>query len=434
MEMNEAGPLAGTGLMKLSEEFSAIMKDETMTAIGQSLFGFQAALTEAGSSLEEYLDKYYYNKWAGDVLYAALSLRTTFVNAMHQFLADEGLFNMERVQISEITDPLAHDVEYVPNIHYKGQLYVMTHSMIYSKFLACHNPRIKGIFVDSPNIRLEMESPDRAQRGRYLIDFSQMDLEVRRNRGINLETYLKEPERVKKILAEDMEKAMDLFERLIIHSVTRLVEKNEEDLKTLGVAIEVPSRPFPRFRGDEAKRKYGRGYETRLGEDVPDQFFWITGLLRENYDLVYPYLRPEGKVSLSELTSDMIYNYDICAKSIIRDTGEQTPAIEILSGAVREWIHEAIVERLLDNNIIPSRPVIYEGDIRNIDELGGYGPFLLMTAKKDKEGMPTFPETFGGGIGVERTLYALTKGPLVNKVDDITCFGKNPDSHQIYVF
>jgi len=410
------------------------MKDETMTAIGQSLFGFQAALTEAGSSLEEYLDKYYYNKWTGDVLYAALSLRTTFVNAMHQFLADEGLFNMERVQISEITDPLAHDVEYVPSIHYKGQLYVMTHSMIYSKFLACHNPRIKGIFVDSPNIRLEMESPDRAQRGRYLIDFSQMDLEVRRNRGIDLEMYLKEPERVKKILAEDMERAMDLFERLIIHSVTRLVEKNEEDLKTLGVALEVPSRPFPRFRADEAKRKYGRRYETRLGEDLADQFFWITGLLRENYDLVYPYLRPEGKVSLSELTSDMIYNYDICAKSIMRDTGEQTPAIEILSGAVREWIHEAIVERLLDNNIIPSRPVIYEGNIRNIDELGGYGPFLLMTAKKDKQGMPTFPETFGGGIGVERTLYALTKGPVLNKVDDITCFGKNPDSHQIYVF
>jgi aspartyl/asparaginyl-tRNA synthetase len=410
------------------------MKDETMSTIGQSLFGFQAALKEAGSSLEEYLDKYYARKWVGDTLYAAMSLRTTFVTAMHQFLADEGLFNLERIQMSPVTDPLAHDVEYVPNIHYKGQLYVMTHSMIYSKFLACHNPKIKGVFVDSPNIRLEIESPDRVQRGKYLIDFSQMDLELRRNREIDLETYLKEPERVTKILNEDMEKAIDLFERLIVHAMTRLVEKNEEDLKTLGVAIEVPGQPFPRFACDEAKKKYGRGYEVKLGEEIKEQFFWITGLLRENYDLVYPYLRPEGKVSLSEVSSDMIYNYDICAKSIVRDTGKQSPALEILSGAVREWLHEAIVERLLDNGVIPARPVIYEGNIKNIDELGGYGPFLMMTAKKDEQGRPTFPETFGGGIGIERTLYALSKGPVLDKIDDITCFGKNPDSHQLYMF
>lgn len=410
------------------------MKDETMSLIGQSLFGFQAALKEAGSSLEEYLDKYYARKWVGDTLYAAMSMRTTFVTAMHQFLADEGLFNLERIQMSPVTDPLAHDVEYVPNIHYKGQLYVMTHSMIYSKFLACHNPKIKGVFVDSPNIRLEIESPDRVQRGKYLIDFSQMDLELRRNRDIDLETYLKKPEKVTKILNEDMKKAMDLFERLIIHAMTRLVEKNEDDLKTLGVAIEVPEQPFPRFACDKAKKKYGRGYEVKLGEEIKEQFFWITGLLRENYDLVYPYLRPEGKVSLSELSSDMIYNYDICAKSIIRDTGKQSPALEILSGAVREWLHEAIVERLLDNGIIPARPVIYEGNIKNIDELGGYGPFLMMTAKKDEQGRSTFPETFGGGIGVERTLYALTKGPVLDKIDDITCFGKNPDSHQLFMF
>jgi aspartyl/asparaginyl-tRNA synthetase len=410
------------------------MKDETMSIIGQSLFGFQAALQEAGSSLEEYLNKYYFNKWIGDALYSAMALRTTFVCAMHEFLANEGLFNLERVQMSPVTDPLAHDVEYVPNIHYKGQLYVMTHSMIYSKFLALHNPNIKGIFVDSPNIRLEIESPDREQRGKYLIDFSQMDVEVRRNRNIDLETYLKEPEQVKELLREDMEKGIDLFERLIIHAVTRLVEKNEAELKRLGVALEVPSQPFPRFKCDASKKQYGRGYEIKLGEEVKSPFFWITGLLRENYDLVYPYLRPEGKVSLSQVTSDHIYNYDICAKSIIRDTGEQTPALEILSGAVREWIHEAIVERLLDNGIIPVRPVIFEGNIKNIDELGGYGPFLMMTGKKDGNGMPTFPDTFGGGIGVERALYAICRGPLLNKIDDITCFGKNPDSHQLFMF
>ncbi|MGD8386810.1 MAG: hypothetical protein PVG49_06695 [Desulfobacteraceae bacterium] len=410
------------------------MKDETMTIVGQSLFGFQAALTQAGSSLEDYLDRYYVRKWMGDALHAAMALRTTFVTALHEFLSDEGLFNLERVQLSPVTDPLSHDVEYVPNIHYKGQLYVMTHSMIYSKLLACFNPRVKGIFVDSPNVRLEIESPDRSQRGKYLIDFSQMDIEVKRNRGVDLETYLGDPEQVRDILHEDMEQAIGFFERLLVHVTTRMTEKNEGDLEALGVVLEVPERPFPRFRSDQARKRHGRGYEALVGKETKAPFFWITGLLRENYDLVYPYLRPEGKVLLSELHSDMIYNYDICAKSIARDTGRQTSALEILSGGIREWIYEAIVERLLDNGIIPARPVLFEGNIKNIDELGGYGPFLLMASKRDAQGRRLFPETFGGGIGIERALYAMTRGPVLEKIDDITCFGKNPDSHQLYLF
>ncbi|MCP4198549.1 MAG: hypothetical protein GY762_15495 [Proteobacteria bacterium] len=410
------------------------MKDDTMSIIGQSLFGFQAALQQAGSSLETYLDKYYYNKWMGDTLHAAMAIRTTYITAMHQFLADEGLLNLERVQMSPVTDPLAHDVEHTPNILYKGQRYVMTHSMIYSKFLACYNPKVKGVFVDSPNIRLEIEAPDRSQRGKYLIDFSQMDIEVRRNRNIDLDTYKSKPTEVKKILEEDMEVAISLFERLIVNAMTKIVEKNEDDLKTLGVAIEVPTKPFPRFLCDASQKKYGKDFESQVGAEIKDQFFWVTGLMRENYDLIYPYLTPDGKVPLADVTSPMIYNYDICAKSIIRDTGKQTPAREILSGAIREWIYEAIVERLLDNKIISARPIIEDGNIKNIDEIGGYGPFLLMTAKKDADGRQVFPDTFGGGIGVERTLYTICRGPKLEKIDDLTCFGKNPDSHQIYMF
>ncbi|MGA1823974.1 MAG: amino acid--tRNA ligase-related protein [bacterium] len=410
------------------------MKDEKMLLIGQSLFGFQAALQQNGSSLMDFLDTYYYQKWMSETLFAAMSIRTTFVNAMHQFLVNEGLLNLERLQLCPVTDPLAHDVEYTPAITYKGQYYLMTHSMIYAKFLACHNPKIKGIFVDSPNIRLEIESPDRQQRGKYLIDFSQMDIEAKRNRNIDFETYLNKPKMVKEILQEDMEKAMDMFERMLIYAMATIVEKNEDALKTLGVAIEVPSQPFPRFRCDEAKKKYGRHYEEKIGEDIKEQIFWITGILRENYDLVYPYLKPDGKISLSDVSSDMIYNYDICIKSIIRNTGKQTPALEVLSGAIREWIYEPIVERLLDNGILSSRPVIQGGNIKNIDEVAGYAPFLLIASKKDNQGRSTFPDTFGGGIGIERALYALCKGPKLDKIDDITFFGKNPDSHQIYMF
>jgi aspartyl/asparaginyl-tRNA synthetase len=411
------------------------MKDEDKIGIGDALFGFQAALKQSGSSLQEYIEKYYYQKWMGDTLLAAISIRANLVTAMHQFLADEGLCNMERVQLSPLTDPLAHDVEHVPSISYKGMHYVLTHSMIYAKFLACHHPRLKGIFVDSPNIRLEVESPDRIQRGKYIVDFSQMDMELRRNRGVDLDTYLSKQDMVKELLREDMNTAKDFFERLIIYSLERVVERNQDELKELGVAIEIPKQPFPCFTHDDAKKKYGpKDYESLAGKETPAPFFWITGIPRENYDLIYPYLTPEGKPEQLEVTSDMVYNYDICAKSIIRDSGEQTEARELLSGAIREWLYEPIIERLLDNKVISVRPIISEGNIENINQLDGYGPFLLAASLKDQNGRPTFPDTYGGGIGIERTLYTLLRGPKVEKIDDVTFFGKNPDSHQIYLF
>jgi aspartyl/asparaginyl-tRNA synthetase len=411
------------------------MKDDAITDIADALFGFQAALKQGGSSLQEYLEKYYYQRWMGDALLAAVSIRATFVTAMHQFLTDEGLCNIERVQLSPLTDPLAHDVEHVPSISYKGLQYVLTHSMIYSKFLACHNPKIKGIFVDSPNIRLEVESPDRIQRGKYIIDFSQMDIEVRRNRGIDFETYLSHPDQVKEMLEEDMNRAKDFFERMLVYAFTKVLEKNKHELEELGVDIEIPEQPFPSFAYDESKKRYGpKEYEAGVGKETAAQFFWIIGIPRENYDLIYPYLKPGGKVLLSEVTSDMVYNYDICAKSIDRNTGEHSEARELLSGAIREWLYETIVERLIDNKLIPTSPIIVDGNIENINQLGGYGPFLLAASMKDDTGRSTFPDTYGGGIGIERTLYALLRGPKVDKIDDVTFFGKNPDSHQIYLF
>jgi aspartyl/asparaginyl-tRNA synthetase len=404
--------------------------------VGQSLFNYQAALTESGGSLGEFIRKDYIDKWLGDDLYNALAIRTTFVNALQLQLAKEGLFNIERVSISPVTDPLAHDVEYTPSIRYKGHTYMTTHSMIYSKMLALFNPRIKGIFVDSSNIRLEMESPNRVQRGKYLIDFSQMDIELRRNRGIDLETYLHQRERVEAILREDHEQALAFFERLIVAAVAAVLEANDENLRALGVALEEPKSPFPRFLRDDAVKQLGtRAIEQPLGKEVKGQFFWITGLLRENYDLIYPYLNADGgKVPLAQFDSRQIYNYDLCAQSLLRKDKTYCPAYEVLSGGLREWLFQAIVERLIDNKIIDVRPQIAGDNIENIDELGGYGPFLLAASQTDPKGRPLFPETYGGGLGVERCLFALCLGEKISQVDQITLFGKNPDSYPLYLF
>ncbi len=39
-----------------------------------------------------------------------------------------------------------------------------------------------------------------------------------------------------------------------------------------------------------------------------------------------------------------------------------------------------------------------------------------------------------GGIGIKRSLFALLKGEKIEKADDVTFFGKNPDSHPVYVY
>ncbi len=410
--------------------------EDNIKKIGESLYRFQSAINESGSTMEDYIREHYLNKWISDEMYHATAIRTSFINAATRFMTDEGLFNLERVMLSIITDPLAHDIEHTPSIPYKGHTYLTTHSMIYSKFLACSNPNIKGIFVDSPNIRLEIESPMRLQRGKYLADFSQLDVELRRNRGITLEDYFHNAKKVTEILNEDMKKIMNFFERLIIAACEEINKKNADSLKSLGVVLEVPRSPFPAYMKDDAVKKYGsRNYEEKSGEDTNSQFYWITGLLRENYDLVYPYLLPDGnKVDVKNISSANIFNYDICAKSIDAKSGKHTPAKEILSGAIREWLFEPIIERIYDNKVLPARPILKDGNIENINELGGYGPFLYFVSMKDAAEKPIFPETMGGGIGVERTLYSILRGEKIKKLDDITFFGKNPDSHPLYLF
>lgn len=404
--------------------------------IGASLARFHAALKQSGSGLTAFAKSQYMEKWQSETIFHVLKIRTTAINAMQEYLVNNGILNLERVSLSPVTDPLAHDIEYSPTLSYKGQPYKTTHSMIYSKFLACSNPYLKGVYIDSPNIRLELESPIGEQRGRYLIDFSQMDIEVRRDRFVSLEEYFNEVEKVKKILKEDLDKALGFFEGLIIHTVKALKEKNEADLSALGVKLEVPTKPFPSFFLDDAKKKAAGGsVEKVLGETCGSQFFWIKGILRENYDLVYPYLKADGsKRDPEDIPSTDIYNYDLCAQSSLLKGG-MGGALEVLSGAVREWLYEPIIARLIDNKIIPEAPQLDRtGEIANIEKLSGYAPFLAVAGMKGPDGAPLFPSTFGGGIGVERFLYALLKGPVIKKIDDVTLFGKNPDSYPVYIF
>jgi len=414
------------------------MQQVEMKSIGRSLADFQAGLREEGQSFEGHIRADYAERWTGETLRAALGVRTTLVLALQEYLVGKGLVNIDRVSLSPVTDPLCHDVERVPVIAYKGVPYRTTHSMIYGKMLACMNQGLEGIFVDSPNIRLEMASRDGRQRGKYLVDFSQMDVEFRRKGRIGEDMYFDEPETVARVLELERDRALDFFEGMLCFAAERILETRPAELARLGVRLEVPSSPFPRYDKDEALAETGGDLsllEERLGRRSGSQFFWITGLVRENYDLVYPYLRRDGTRSRDSAPSSReVYNYDLCAKSLRAD-GSEGKAYEVLSGGLREWIYPAIVERLVDNGIIAERPQFTDdGCVANMEKLEGYGPFLAAARLKGKDGLSLFPETAGGGLGIERSLFALLNGPSIRRIEDITFFGKNPDSSPVYLF
>ncbi|MCJ7628530.1 MAG: hypothetical protein MUO50_09100, partial [Longimicrobiales bacterium] len=96
------------------------MYDENYSHIGQRLVAFQSALQDRGLSLGSFLESTYLDRWGSDTLLQVMAIRTSFLSGMQDHLIRSGLLNLERVQISLLTDPLAHEVEHKPTVTYKG--------------------------------------------------------------------------------------------------------------------------------------------------------------------------------------------------------------------------------------------------------------------------------------------------------------------------
>lgn len=401
--------------------------------IGRRLAAHQEELRARGTTLWEDIHHHYSRKWLSPTLAHVARVRTALVGGMTDFLVGHGLCNLERVQMSLVTDPLAHEVERLAEIPYRDGVYVATHSMIYAKILACWNPHVKGVFVDSPNVRLEL--PAERQRGRYLVDFSQLDVELRRRHQLDEDSYFAKPGEVRAILQEELAEALRFFAGMLRAGWERVQEQAGESLAALGVVLDPLPEELPVFFLDEAVGRFGRErVEQALGEMTSSPALFVVGLLRENYDLVYPYLNADGsRRPLRQIPSSEIYNYDLLVKAKTRD-GRVFPAVEVLSGGLREWIPRAIVARLLDQGIIPEAPQFDDGCLCNAEKLGGYGPFLALIHAAERGVLPPFPATLGAGVGIERLLWAMLRGDAVQTIEDVTFFGKNPDSRRLFLF
>jgi len=181
------------------------------------------------------------------------------------------------VMLSPITDPLNHETSDA-KIKYFGQELQLMKSMIFHKQLAIAANDTKGIYIMSPNVRLE--KPLKRDSGRHLIEFSQVDIELRE---------------------ANAQKFMELIEDLIIFVISSVKDRCAGELKELGVSLKIPSRPFRVYSSEELEEKYGKNFEKEISLKEIDPF-WITDYLREfydkedpkrpghyiNYDLIYP--------------------------------------------------------------------------------------------------------------------------------------------------
>ncbi len=229
-----------------------------------------------------------------------LEVSSELMSLMGQFLRQKGFIEILPVIISPITDPLNHSVFNASIEYYDGQ-YSLTKSMIFHKQLAMRiHPKI---FSFSPNVRLETQ--EKRKSGRHLIEFTQLDLEMR---------------------GATREDVMLLVEEMLAHTFAMVKEKFESFLKDANPHFSIPKTPFKHVKYLEALKEYGDEFESVLSEQALEPFWLIDIPIdeREFYDKL-----DDNEKTLKDM--DLMYPYGFNEAS---------------SGGEREFEYEQIIDRM----------------------------------------------------------------------------------------
>ncbi len=270
---------------------------------------------------------------------AIARLTSEVLGGAREFLAGEGFVELLPVVLAPVTDPLRTVPDRIVVSAY-GQEWHLTRSMIFHKQAAVRV--LPKIFTFSPNIRLE--AAERAQTGRHLFEFIQLDLEVRH---------------------ATREEVMDLGERLIVHVLERVRERCAAELRALGRRLPRWAPPFPRVAWSAAVARYGEEFEAALSQESGTPV-WVVDFpihAREFYDREDPH-RPGFLVDM-----DLVYPEGYG---------------EALSGGEREYLRPRIEKRIRAQGLDPA----------------AFAPYLALA----EEGL--YPSA-GFGIGVERWIRFL---------------------------
>lgn len=282
----------------------------------------------------EELAEWQYERVESETVRCALKVQSEVLQATGQFLRQQGFIEILPVIMSPVTDPLRHATGKA-EVEYYEHRYQFTRSMIFHKQMAvlAHD----RIFAFSPNIRLE--PIELADSGRHLVEFTQLDLEVRGGTRSEL---------------------MDLGEDLIITTLSRVKERCREELQFFNRDLAIPNKPFKQITYRDAYDQYGGDFEV-ITSQLHREPIWIIDVAIEAREF-YDREDPEQPGTLVDM--DLLYPEGFA---------------EALSGGEREHTYDRVLSRIERMGLEPEDFRVY-----------------LEFAKRG------LPPSAGFGIGIER--------------------------------
>jgi len=235
--------------------------------------------------------------------YMVNSLKSKIIFMLRAYLEGKGFIELFPVIASPITDPLSSPSEAVFFDVY-GHRFQLTKSMIFHKQLSMLT--FEKIYIFSPNFRIEPS--EKATTSRHLLEFVQLDLEIRE---------------------ASREEVIDFIEEMLIYLFERI--QQEEEISFFGRKLPRLKRPFPRITYSEAVKKYGDDFENRLSEKA-SQPVWV---------IDFPYQVREFYYREDPQTGTMV-DFDLLYPEGFG---------EAISGGEREWRPERLKRMLMKKGI-----------------------------------------------------------------------------------
>jgi len=308
--------------------------------------------------------------------------------SIREFLESKGFLEFVPPIIGPATDPGIRGAKQA-EIDYYGKPYkIMSSAILYKQLLALSSETGK-IFFFSPNIRLE--PIEAASTGRHLVEFIQVDLEVRH---------------------VDHFEVMKIAEEMVVH-VLKDVKKHEHEIKKCWEKflvedgflkprkeLKIPSLPFKKYSYKEAlelikkfaedqktletiKKLFGRIPKLDEKSEIPWEYEWLLSKMHEEPFFIYDY--PKGARGFYDREykekPGILMDFDLIAPEGYG---------ELISGAAREYEVEKVLERMKES----------KEDVKRYE---WYLKFL------EKHGAPTA----GFGIGLERFVRFIVGAPFV---------------------
>jgi asparaginyl-tRNA synthetase len=309
----------------------------------------QAAAAARPAPLREHL--------LSPVTQAALRIQNAIAIASREYLAAHGFVELLPPMIGPVTDPGVRGAKQI-DVDFYGHRYKLMTSVILYKQASLLS--FEKIFFLAPNVRLE--PLETATTGRHLVEFHQLDVEVR---------------------GASREQILDLAQELVRHAVSYVIREHAADLAALardpGAFTPLLRQPFERMSHRDAVAGL-RGL--RHGQDAAAEIDWEgERLISERTDrpfFIVDY--PKGSRGFTDGESaaepGILRNFDLIAPAGFG---------ELCSGGERTHEYRLLIERMRETGENPAK----------------YAWYLDLA----RDGLPA---SAGFGLGVERFTRYVT--------------------------